>query len=366
MKDSLDTNKIRGRLILELQNKNIENLEGLQYFNKVWRLIVYQNRIKSLNHLPPNLTFLFCSYNQIEHIDSLPEGLTFLACENNKIKYIQKLPKSLISLRCANNLLVKLPEIPKSVQYLNYAQNPIKTKLLPKNLQAMPCKSIQQNCVPYDLINWEVLNCKKSDTSFHLTGFQINIMTNNSWGFNGSDKTFDYTIRDDSAVNVNSRIIKNRKDGKDTLYESGSNSSIVLKQMESLVMDIVNHKMIIEIQTNDTTFTIDLSRLKNGQPPCGSDCKDCGYYVISYSFYTEKDTIDLNYNFRTDLKFGDSFCEADNQYFEIRVLLDFIYQFKLMQLINPAEAENISARNIFSNHVNKEILIKLSELTMKK
>ena len=72
-KDSLDIHKVRGRLQLELNNKGIQNLDGLQYFERLWKLEINNNEIESLIYLRPKLSSLSCNNNKLTTIDSLPK-----------------------------------------------------------------------------------------------------------------------------------------------------------------------------------------------------------------------------------------------------------------------------------------------------
>jgi hypothetical protein len=156
--DSLDTKKIKGRLQLELIGKGIQNLDGLQYFKQVWRLIISNNKVNNINFLPPNLTVLDCSNNAILSIDSLPNYLDYFNCANNKIKSINKLPKSLTHFIFANNEMKYFPTLPQNIKWINFANNPILMDSLPLLYRSKPCTDISQNCLPYELIDWKILN----------------------------------------------------------------------------------------------------------------------------------------------------------------------------------------------------------------
>ena len=51
------------------------------------KLICSNNKLTSLDNLPPTLTYLDCCNNQITSLDNLPPTLEKLYCENNPLIY---------------------------------------------------------------------------------------------------------------------------------------------------------------------------------------------------------------------------------------------------------------------------------------
>lgn len=103
--------------------QDITSLEGIGYFKNATLLMCYNNKIVSLNELPPNLETLFCNDNQLVSIGRLPSTLTTLNCNNNNLVTLPALPYSLTNLDCAGNLLVELPYMPDSLGFLNITDN---------------------------------------------------------------------------------------------------------------------------------------------------------------------------------------------------------------------------------------------------
>src|SRR6185312_9966224 len=173
--DSLDLKKIQGRLQLDIVNKRIENLNGLQYFEQVWRMNISNNLIKKLNYLPPNLTQLDCSNNKIERIDFLPKNLEWFHCPHNKINYMCQLPSTLNHLDFQDNKMTHLPVFSDKLQDINYSKNPISVDSLPILFKQMNCTDEMQNCMPYELLKWKILNANIKNASDQIIGMKITI-----------------------------------------------------------------------------------------------------------------------------------------------------------------------------------------------
>ncbi len=333
--DSLDTKKIEGRLQLELIGKGIENLDGLQYFKQVWRLIINNNKIKNISHLPPNLTVLDCSNNEISRIDSLPEHLDYLGCVNNNINYIDKLPNSLSHFLCANNKMTQLPTLPKNIIWVNFANNPISIDSLPHQYRSKPCTDITQNCLPYELIDWKILNVNTRDTAINITGMQINIHGSYSWGFGSQLETIYFKINKTKTLRSKIRNIRFKDNLKpDTSYLLNKiPHSFETKKLKEILSDIVRNNLNVKFKIGDTLKTINLNRLNNGNSPCSSSCMDCSFYSITYTIYTDKDTIKLGYGFYSDLGNGVDLCADATQ--DIKSLANYLYILKLIYLTIP-------------------------------
>lgn len=323
--DSLDIKKIEGRLQLELNDKGIENLDGLQYFKQVWRLVLNNNKIKNLKHLPPNVTGLDCSNNEISRIDSLPEHLDYLGCTNNKINFISKLPNSLTQLVFANNKMTYFPTLPPNIKWVNYSNNPISFDSLPYSFKPITCDNIEQNCLPYEFINWKILNINTKDTAFNILGLRINVDFD-------LKETIDFKfIKSKMLV---SRSITTRGIQKpDTIYYNKSGHSFETNKLKNILNDIILSKLIINFQIADSLKTINLNNIKNGLSPCVTSCDDCSYGSLGFEIYTNKETIKFGYGFMSDLGNGIDLCTYDVQ--DIRILLDYLYILKLINLTIP-------------------------------
>ena len=333
--DSLDIEKIQGRLQLEMSDNGIEDLEGLQYFKNVWRLILYKNKIKLLHFLPPNLTDLECSNNSIERIDSLPVGLKHLRCKNNKISSIQNLPSNLLSLDFSNNSMKRIPQLPKSLQYINYSGNPITTRRLPKLFQRISCDDPAQNCMPYELMDWRILNVKIKDTSLAITGMTIKINSRYSWGFGRQSETINFAIHESNLVanqiEVNREFDKYRKPiQSDSIYLLNIDCSIEINNLRQILKNMYANEMSIQIQVGDTLKTINLKDKKNGET-CLSSCSDCTVYSIQFIIFCKADTITLSYRFDSFLDNGLIICSTNGPE-NLKSFLNWLYVYKITNL----------------------------------
>lgn len=163
----LDTtcNAIISAYSLTIDNKNISNLDGIQYFKSLAQLFCRNNQLTKLPKLPPNLQTLYCDNNLIDTIKNLPNKLGELNCSNNKIKYLSLpnnlsvlkcgfnlisnldiLPDSLGSLECNNNLLDSLPLLPKKITFFDCSYNKIKKLIsLPEYIYGFSACNLSHN-----------------------------------------------------------------------------------------------------------------------------------------------------------------------------------------------------------------------------
>jgi len=71
------------------------------------------NKIKSLPAFPSTLQRLFVGYNNLTAMPTFPEGMYDIACNNNQLNSIPNIPVSLAALFCGSNFLKNLPAIPE-------------------------------------------------------------------------------------------------------------------------------------------------------------------------------------------------------------------------------------------------------------
>lgn len=133
-------------------NKNIQNLNGIQYFDGLINLYCYTNQLTTLPVLHSNLTHLSCSQNQITSLPALPSTLKVLICETNQLTTLPALPPTLDSLFASVNQIATLPSIPSTVIHLDCNSNPL-TMLpaLSTNLYYLGCGGIQLTSLPVAL-----------------------------------------------------------------------------------------------------------------------------------------------------------------------------------------------------------------------
>ena len=144
----LDTSKsiIINRKYLIIYDKNISNLDGLQYFK--------------------NLISLDCSFNNLSSLPPLPLKLTELKCQFNKLTFLPELPSTLTRLECNNNNISNLDKLPEPLKVLYCGFNPIKTlQVLPLELTNLACQENQLTILPILPNQLIELNCKKNNIS---------------------------------------------------------------------------------------------------------------------------------------------------------------------------------------------------------
>ena len=126
-----------------LSSMNIVNLEGIQYFKKLYSITVehspsivipklpstitqlqfdYDSNIV-LNNLPDSLQFFSCNYCNLSSLPNLPNSLTRLYCNSNNLAVLPNLPNLLYWLECNSNALTKLPIIPISLSFLDCSKS---------------------------------------------------------------------------------------------------------------------------------------------------------------------------------------------------------------------------------------------------
>ena len=118
-----DTDNFAAVTELNVSNKNIASLAGLEYFTALTQLYCYGNSLTSLPALPATLTLLDCGENRLTSLPTLPDALTYyLHCYNTQLTSLPALPAALTRLSCGNNQLTSLPALPDALIYL-YCRN---------------------------------------------------------------------------------------------------------------------------------------------------------------------------------------------------------------------------------------------------
>jgi Leucine-rich repeat (LRR) protein len=146
--------------VLNLQNLQISDLSGIEYFTTLDILNCYSNQLTAVPPLPPSLSSLYCfsnqitaiaplpdrcrilgcGYNMLTELPALPAGMVGLDCQHNQIDSLPVLPDSLNSLSCNHNLLTELPALPPKLSFLNCYSNGIGSlPALPAGLEYLRC-----------------------------------------------------------------------------------------------------------------------------------------------------------------------------------------------------------------------------------
>jgi hypothetical protein len=146
---------------LNVSNKQIQNLSGIQYFDQLTALYCSSSAITTIPALPSSLHVLDCHINNLNSLPVLPSTLQTLNCGSNHITSLPDLPASLQILDCDNNQLTVLPDLDfTSIQHLIANDNQL-TSLppLPSTLWDLYCNNNQLTSLPALPSPLEVLFC---------------------------------------------------------------------------------------------------------------------------------------------------------------------------------------------------------------
>lgn len=101
----LTTSAMNAYTYMNISDKNISNLKGLDQYKNLKDLMCYNNNLTSLTWVPSSLQTLDCSNNKITSFDYLQycTSLKYLNCSNNQISSLNNLPTNIESLYCSNN-----------------------------------------------------------------------------------------------------------------------------------------------------------------------------------------------------------------------------------------------------------------------
>ena|ERR1700756_2102516 len=141
--DSLDTSNplvTTTTHSINVYNKNISDLNGVQYFTSLTYLNCGGNPITNLPALSNNLTYLNCSSTFLPNLPILPSSLVHLYCQSNSFTSLPALPNSLTLLCCNTNSLTTLPALPSSLDTLICGENKL------TNLPVLPSSLIDLWC----------------------------------------------------------------------------------------------------------------------------------------------------------------------------------------------------------------------------
>ncbi|HOZ53000.1 MAG TPA: hypothetical protein PLU17_14135, partial [Chitinophagaceae bacterium] len=103
--DRMDTtcSGILNAVSLNVNNKSVSSIQGIQYFKKLFVLNCDSNNITTIPHINDTLYGLFCSHNRITSISTLPRNLKDLDCSYNQLTALPAIDKVSNSLDCSNN-----------------------------------------------------------------------------------------------------------------------------------------------------------------------------------------------------------------------------------------------------------------------
>lgn len=336
--DSLDTDKIKDVLELELNTKGIKNLDGLHYFKKVRRLELNHNNIKRLNYLPPNLKVLHCTNNKIKVVNDLPKKLKTLNCSNNRIHTLENLPDLLESINFSTNNLSYLPVLPtKKLDFLNYYNNPIPYNSLGTAFKKMGCDNAIQNFMPNKLRRWGILNHNIKDLYFgEITKIQIEFGTSYIGQIHSSGGEFEsltYSL-------TNNLLIANEMNTKETIYYYDTKETtktemvtpiywtVETSKIKTILNDIYSNKLAVKAPLKDGFVLVNLENKKwklYDVVPTESGSSHDTSHNLTFTFFTTTNTIKLNYHFE-----GGTIDDIPSQ--DTRPIINWLYAYKLVRL----------------------------------
>lgn len=108
------------RYTLDLSYLGLSELPELP--DNVDRLILTNNRLRTISHLPAGLDFLECGNNQLTHLPELPPRLTILYCYSNPLVELPPFPPTMRVLNCQATHIVELPRLPPRMEKI-FADN---------------------------------------------------------------------------------------------------------------------------------------------------------------------------------------------------------------------------------------------------
>ena len=135
---------------INVNNKSILNLSGIQYFDALTHLYCNQDSFPSIPRLPNSLVYLSCNNNPLlTSLPAFPNALKYIDCSGANLNSIPTLPNSLDTLYCYENNLTTIPMLPNGLRFLSCGQNSI-TNIppLPSSINFLYLQNNQISCFP--------------------------------------------------------------------------------------------------------------------------------------------------------------------------------------------------------------------------
>ena len=135
---------------IDCSASDIQNLDGIQYFENLLDLNCSYNQLTQLVNLPPNLKQINTSHCvNLNVLGALPSSIEFIDCSYNQISQLPNLPLSLEQLYCSVNTLSSLPNLPINLTHLDCSFNNLTAlPYLPANLALINCSYNQLTSLP--------------------------------------------------------------------------------------------------------------------------------------------------------------------------------------------------------------------------
>ncbi len=144
--------------------------------NKVEQIICSYNQLKSLPNIPDSLKTFDCSANKLLSLPTLNNKLTSLNCSYNLLSILPTLPANLGYLTCSNNSLTALPTLPNNLKNLDFSFNKIQTvSVFPNSITKIDCSfNLLQN-LPILPVSLTELTCNYNPNLYSLPPMPINL-----------------------------------------------------------------------------------------------------------------------------------------------------------------------------------------------
>ncbi|MHB8260605.1 MAG: hypothetical protein ACYDCN_12880 [Bacteroidia bacterium] len=94
---------------IDVSNRSIANLFGIQYFTSLTQLICISDSLTSLPAFPSSLTYLYCEDNSLSTLPALSNTLQLLYCDHNNISCFPTFPNSITTINISSNPYNCLP-----------------------------------------------------------------------------------------------------------------------------------------------------------------------------------------------------------------------------------------------------------------
>ncbi len=154
------------RTSVNVQNKLISDLTGIQYFKSLKELACAQNLLTSLPRLPDALVGLDCSENQLTSLPVLNDSLRYLKCTSNQLSSLPALPIFLGQLQCGDNQLTTIPPLPSTIGVFFCGANLLANlPSLPNALSYFSCSNNQLTSLPVLPSSIQILSCSYNQIS---------------------------------------------------------------------------------------------------------------------------------------------------------------------------------------------------------
>ncbi len=162
--NNLDTSNTR---IISIKNLNIDNnihdLNGIQYFDSLNTLFLFENNIDSLVYFPLQLKSLRTYDNHIQYINNLPNSLEKLDLTQEELSSLNVLPNFLKELYINDCGIVSVPNFPTSLRVLDLQNNHLTSlPILPDSLIVLYCDNNPLLSLPILNSTLKSLSCNYS------------------------------------------------------------------------------------------------------------------------------------------------------------------------------------------------------------